>query len=145
MKIEGPRRTESKTTSKTSKTKSSGGASFSKHLSGSSSGEDSLSELSGGVGGVMGIDALLSVQGAGDATEGGSGNRSRMLSRAASILDDLEEIRMGLLLGELTVGQLENLAKRVETQRENLDNPELLELLDEIDMRAQIELAKFGR
>jgi len=142
MKIEGPRRTDTGNVSKTSKSKSSSGTGFSQHLS-SSEGSDKKVSAASGVGGVMGIDAILSMQGAGDATE--QGRRMRMVTRADSILDELENLRMGLLLGELTVSQIENLAERVKTQRENLTDPQLLELIDEIDMRAQIELAKLGR
>jgi len=89
------------------------------------------------------VDALLAVQEVGDATSGGGNARAR--AWGADVLDRLEEIRLGLLTGSIPVDRLENLARLVARQREaNLD-PRLSAVLDDIELRARVELAKLGR
>jgi hypothetical protein len=65
-----------------------------------------------------------------------------MKSRASHILDELERIRIGLLTGTLTVGDVVNVADVVAQHREKIMDPRLTAILDEIDLRAQVELAK---
>ena len=49
---------------------------------------------------------------------------------------------MGLLTGTLTVGDIINVADVVASHREKVVDPQLTSLLDEIDLRAQVEIAK---
>ena len=58
------------------------------------------------------------------------------------MLDNLEEIRLGLLLGTIPVSRLEQLAQLVRAQREQVNDPKLTAILDEIELRAAVELAK---
>lgn len=89
------------------------------------------------------IDALLAAQSVGDATDREA--RRRMIRRSESILDKLEEIRHALLLGTITESQLNSLALLVRSHRDTIDDPRLAGLLDEIELRAEVELAKFSR
>lgn len=82
------------------------------------------------------IDPLIGLR---DATDR-SGGRSR--KRAEDILDRLEEIRIGLLEGGIPRGQLEALDQLVREQRDQVVDPRLSEILDEIELRARVELAK---
>lgn len=86
------------------------------------------------------VDALLAVQAAEDPTAGAT--RKRVRKRADGILDELDKIRMAMLNGNLTVGHMIDIADVVASHRENITDPGLTSILDEIDMRAQIELAK---
>jgi hypothetical protein len=86
------------------------------------------------------IDMLLAVQGADDPAQRAA--KGRMVSRASNILEELDKIRMGLLTGTLTVGQVIDIADVVASHREKIMDPRLTAILDEIDLRAQIELAK---
>ena len=47
-----------------------------------------------------------------------------------------------MLSGTLSVGNLIDIADVVASHRERLKDPQLCSLLDEIDLRAQIEIAK---
>lgn len=97
---------------------------------------------SGGVhstGSVSALDALLALQQSGDALD--SPKKAAML-RAKSLLEQLEAVRDGLLSGQLSGDRLKQLVGLVDQQREAIDDPELSAVLDEIDMRARIELAK---
>jgi hypothetical protein len=86
------------------------------------------------------VDALLAIQGAEDPTQGAS--RKRMRHRADTILSELDKIRMAMLGGNLTVGHMIDVADVVASHREKVSDPVLTDLMDEIDLRAQVELAK---
>lgn len=89
------------------------------------------------------VDSLLDVQAAEDPTERAA--RQRMQQRAHSILDELENIRVSLLTGTLTIGQMLNIADIVASHREKISDPQLVEIMDEIDLRAQVEIAKMRK
>lgn len=90
-----------------------------------------------------GVDALLLVQAVDDATEREA--RKRLVHRGEEILDKLEEIRHGLLLGAVPKETLAALAESVRTRRESCQDPRLAALLDEIELRAEVEIAKLSR
>ena len=60
------------------------------------------------------------------------------------MLDELEQIRLGLLLGAIPRARLEQLAQMVRARREQLDDAKLIAILDEIELRAAVELAKLA-
>ena len=86
------------------------------------------------------VDALLAVQGAEDPTERAA--RQRMRHRADTILDELDKVRVAMLSGNLTVGHMVDIADVVASHREKITDPALTGIMDEIDLRAQVELAK---
>lgn len=86
------------------------------------------------------VDALLAIQGADDATQGKA--QRRMRQRADTILDELDKLRGEMLGGTLTVGHVIDIADVVASHREKITDPGLTAILDEIDLRAQVELAK---
>lgn len=88
-----------------------------------------------------GIDALLALQEVPDAVSG----RAKARRRAESVLDRLEELRMALLFGELPVSLVERLAQEAAELRTTTTDSRLQAVLDEIELRAQVELAKLGR
>ena len=94
----------------------------------------------GALGGVRGLGALLLAQESGDAMEGRQKNRKR----ARELLDKLEELRMGILAGKISPAQLRALAQTVAAERAQMEDPELAALLDDIELRAAVELAKLG-
>ena len=58
------------------------------------------------------------------------------------MLDRLEEIRTGLLLGSIPRSQLHELAQVAQQTRESFVDPALSDVLDDIELRARVELAK---
>jgi hypothetical protein len=88
------------------------------------------------------LDALLALQGSGSGTSEEAEKKSK--KRAADLLDHLDEVRIGLLTGELPPGILRQLSQTIASRREAALDPGLAEILDEIDLRAQVELAKLG-
>jgi hypothetical protein len=93
--------------------------------------------------GFTDLNTELALQDAPDAPRGRA--RKRAQERGNMMLDHLEEIRMGLLLGTIPMAKLEQLAQLVRAKREQIDDPKLLAILDEIELRAAVELAKLSR
>jgi hypothetical protein len=117
--------------------KRAGGPDFKSLLS---IGENDAAEPVHGASAVGGLQALLLAQESGDAMEG----RRRNQQRAQTILEKLEELRMGLLTGTLSEQQLRQLEHLITQQRATVDDPALNALLDDIEIRAAVELAKYG-
>ena len=65
-----------------------------------------------------------------------------LLLACSTCASALESIRIGLLTGTLTIGDVINIAVVVASHREKIMDPELTSILDEIDLRAQVEIAK---
>ena len=95
----------------------------------------------GGITGVASVDALLALQAVGDPTE----RRRRAVGRASRILDVLDEVKIALLEGALNPGALDRLVSAVRDEREGTEDARLESILDEIEIRAAVELAKHGR
>jgi MoaA/NifB/PqqE/SkfB family radical SAM enzyme len=87
---------------------------------------------------ISSVDAVVGMQEITDDTKDERGAKNR----ANLILNKLEDIRMGLLLGEIPKSNLEELSKVLEVARENSVDSKLLEIIDDIELRAKIELAK---
>lgn len=64
--------------------------------------------------------------------------------RGRELLDRLDEIRLGLLLGRIDRGTLEALAARLREGRARTGEPGLDRAIREIELRAEVELAKYG-
>ena len=134
MNIDGLGRIRATTGSKAPRAGGRSGDDFGKLLG------DSAGKAAVGRSGSVGIEALLAAQEAGDGLHG----RSRGKARAEALLDKLDELRCDMLAGSVPVGRLRAIADLVATQRESVDDPKLAGILDEIDLRAQVELAKLA-
>lgn len=84
---------------------------------------------------------LLSVQELGEPID----ERRRAVLRGEDILDRLDELRHGLLLGTFPPEKLDNLLAMVRQQQSNVVDPNLREILSDIEIRAAVELAKLGK
>lgn len=138
MKISGPDSASKVSgTKKTGKTGSTGGAQFGSLL-GTEETEAPAHTAATGV--IAGIDSLLAAQETDDPAQRAA--RKRMKARGEDVLKQLDKIRIGMLTGTLSVGNLLDIADVVASHRERINDPQLSSLLDEIDLRAQIEIAK---
>jgi hypothetical protein len=87
---------------------------------------------------VATLDALLALQEVGGPLE----RRRKAVRRAGKILDILDEVKLALLDGALPASALDRLLVVVREERGGADDPRLQSLLDEIETRAAVELAK---
>ena len=117
----------------------SGGGDFATALHEESSATGGHGAVGGAVG-IGGVSTVLALQAAPDSTERRA--RRKAVERGDAMLDSLEEIRLGLLLGTIPLGRLEQLAQMVRARREQVNDPRLTAILDDIELRAAVELAK---
>lgn len=90
--------------------------------------------------GATGIEALLALQSVDDALYA----KRKAVKRGNQLLDTLESIKADLLLGQVSEGRLNQLMVLIgQARQRNL--PGLDDVLDDIELRARVELAKFGR
>jgi hypothetical protein len=99
--------------------------------------ESAPSARAAGLGGVNSLDALLALQ----QLDGPLERRRRATGRANRILDVLDEVKLALLEGG-GGGSLDRLVDAVRQERSATDDPRLEGVLDEIETRAAVELAK---
>ena len=88
--------------------------------------------------GVNSVDALLALQ----QLDGPLERRKRAVGRAGRILDVLDDIKIALLDGEVGTAPLTRLVEALREERSNTEDARLEGLLDEIETRAAVELAK---
>jgi len=91
-------------------------------------------------GGVASLSALMALQGVETATE----RRRRAVRRGSGLLDRLDELKLALLAGETGESTLRRLSDALREQNPDDLDPGLAGVLNQIDLRAQVELAKAG-
>jgi Class II flagellar assembly regulator len=87
------------------------------------------------------IGALLSLQSEDDVTE----RRRRATRRSNTLLDQLDGIRISILSGGVSRDQVAALSSTLREYRDQVDDPGLNAILDDVELRAQVELAKLER
>ena len=85
------------------------------------------------------IDALIALQ----AVEDPAAGKKRQMRRGRSLLDVLEALKADVVTGRVSEGHLNQLMVLVSQARERSE-PGLDALLDDIELRARVELAKRG-
>ncbi len=123
------------------KKKSSSGQSFSESLREVS--ENEPVSNAGSVSGVGPVGAILAVQEVPDSMEGRS--RGLIIGYGDDLLDRLEDIRIGLLLGGVSKDKLAELAQQMRQKRQEVNDPKLTEIINEIELRSEVEIAKLTR
>jgi hypothetical protein len=68
--------------------------------------------------------------------------RRRAVGRAGRILDVLDDVKVALLDGEVSPDALDRLVVAVREERDDTEDARLEGVLDEIEMRAAVEMAK---
>jgi hypothetical protein len=91
---------------------------------------------------VATVDNLFILQ---EVAEDLSGRRKAAVKRGDNMLDRLDDIRIALLTGSLPRGQLESLRRMARERGDVLNDPLLQAVLDEIELRVAVELAKLDK
>jgi hypothetical protein len=87
-----------------------------------------------------GIDALIALQGIEDPVE----RRRRAVRHGTRALDALDELKIGLLTGDIDQGVLLRLKAVAADLKDGSGDDRLDLVLSEIDLRVAVELAKAG-
>ncbi len=136
MKVEGPSKSQGAAQSKKASKADRAGNIFGEYLAaGAQEAAPAKATQS-----IAMVDSLLAVQGAEDPTARAARKRARQ--RADTILGELDKVRLAMLGGKLTIGHMVDIADVVASHRDKITDPALTAIMDEIDLRAQVELAK---
>ena len=87
---------------------------------------------------ASGINPLLALQEVSDEET----RRQKAMQLGQTQLQALERLRQALLMGAVPVAALTQLKNALPAQREKVDDPRLKDILDEIELRVAVELAK---
>lgn len=87
---------------------------------------------------ITALDSILTLQSMDDSTSG----PSKGVAHGEQLLDLLDSVRDGLLSGGIPRATLNRLATAVSRRHETFADPKLQVVLDEIELRAKVELAK---
>ena len=88
------------------------------------------------------IDALLTLQGV---DEDPVERRKRSVVRGRGALDVLDDLKIGLLMGNLEPSTVNRLRDAAASLKSSSGDPGLDTVLSEIELRVEVELAKAGR
>lgn len=120
--------------------KSEGGDSFSSYLQKTaSSGSAPIS----GTGNIAVADAIFATQMVGNEEE--REMRRKMVKRGQQLIEKLEEIRDSLLAGHISKERLIDISRMVKERSINASDERLNEIMAEIELRVEVELAKLTK
>jgi hypothetical protein len=91
---------------------------------------------------AAGIDALLALQGI---EENPTERRRRSVARGKGALDVLDDLKIGLLSGNLNSSTVSRLRDAAANLKSSSGDPGLDGVLSEIELRVEVELAKAGQ
>ena len=124
------------------KSESSSVATFSEHLK-QTSNVSLENEVSSDNASVSGINSIIAAQELSYDSENKA--RKQLTDWGHQILDSLDEIRHGLLIGSIPMDHLQNLAQALRARKLSISDPHLIKIINEIELRAEVELAKLTR
>lgn len=138
-KVQSPKTAEA---GKKRKAASADGPNFRAHLQ---TGSDSVQETAApaGTAAISPIQSVLAAQEAGDHEEADA--RRELFRHGDDLLDRLDELRHDILTGAVSRNRLENLTRRLRARRSTVTDPKLIEIINEIELRAEVEIAKLSR
>ena len=123
----------------TKRASSVGGVEFAEALAkAEAAGHVVATEAASSITGLSGIGGLLGAQ----EVDEREARKRKEIKRGRLTLDALAGLRDALLMGALPVATIENLQRIVDQERAANPDPLLGDILDEIELRAAVELAK---
>lgn len=141
MKITGPGTSRTAGVQKKGKAKSTDAGRFKAHLKNAAAEEATAASPVTAAAPIAALDALIGIQ---EVPTSNEEKRSKNIRRGHDMVAMLEEIHLALLGGGLPEGRLQAMARLVAQERERIDDPALNALLDDIELRLRVELAKAG-
>jgi hypothetical protein len=87
------------------------------------------------------ISGLLALQAAGGELE----RKQRAMRRGRGILDGLDKLKLQLLSGGVSASDLLTIRSALRQQKDQVDDPGLQDVLAQIELRAEVELAKLAK
>ncbi len=133
MEIKGTSRVETSAIRRKSSAAPTGGGTFKV-----SDSAEPHAQIVAGPGPIAALDSILALQDMGDPADG----RSKGVTHGEQLLEILDSVRDGLLAGGIPRATLNKLAVAVTRRHDAFADPRLQDVLDQIELRAHVELAK---
>lgn len=114
------------------------GGAFRQHID---EGASSAPAASMGTAPLAALSSLLAIQEVPDPTVG----KRRAVQHGDTLLDELKDLQVGLVQGWVSEDKLRSLSQMLDQPRPAIDDPELNQVIDDIELRAAVELAKIDR
>ncbi len=92
-----------------------------------------------GVSALTNLDALMTLQEIDDPLE----RKKRAVKRGHNILDSLSQLKASMLAGKVSSADLHKIVEHLRS-RDASSDPQLNDILAQIELRAEVELAKLG-
>lgn len=89
------------------------------------------------------VDSIFAVQEVPDAIDERS--RKVLAQYGDDLLGRLDELHLAILAGVISKDKLAELAQKLRAKRQASDDPRLNEIIEEIELRCEVEVAKFTR
>ena len=89
---------------------------------------------------VSSTNMVLSIQSVSEEEIG----RKKAYKQANQTLDALDDLKKSILLGDISEHQLKHISDKIEQMRTETNDPKLRQILDEVELRAAVELAKLN-
>jgi len=134
VEIKGPGKVETSSVRRASRPAGAGSSTFTI----ADAPEAARGQIVSNTGPLTAVDNILMLQGVDDTLSG----RSKGLVHGEELLDMLDEVRDGLLSGGIPRRTLNRIANAVSKRQDGFADPKLQNVLDEIELRAKVELAK---
>lgn len=138
MKINGPGSVRTSAPRRKSGAEGAAAGEFASHMG---TVQQSVGSSVSGAPQIASVGALIALQSTGDVTQSANG---REVDRAEDLLDSLDQIRVGILTGSMSRGSLTAIVHRLDERRREGVDPRLVSLIDDIELRAKVELAKLS-
>ncbi len=141
MKVSKVTRGKASSVSRNKKVASGNGAQFAEQLSKAAGVAESSAAAEISALGPM--EAMLALQEvSGNIDEQG---QRKLQHYGEDLLDQMEDLRRQLLTGSISKDDLARLAGKMRAHRRETNDPNLNEIIDEIELRAEVEIAKLTR
>lgn len=138
MKIDAPGSVRANSVRRTGKSQNGARGEFAKHISADI---DTAPVAGGSAAQVGSVEALVALQQAPDATQR---TKPPEQKHAEDLLNRLDQIRFGILRGDLSPIDLQALVTSLAERRREGGDPRLIAIVEEIELRAKVELAKLS-
>ena len=120
--------------------KTTGGTSFAEYLNNIS---NNKTQQVSGTSGISVTDAIFAAQMVNDEEE--RQIRQKLVKRGFSLLEKLEEIRDAILLGYISKEKLIEISRMIKEYQVESNDPKLQEIMSDIELRVEVELAKLTK
>lgn len=139
MKIDAPGSVRANSVRRTGKSRNGASGEFAKHIS---AGTDTAPVAGGSSATQVGsVEALVALQEVPDAAKQ---TKPPEQKHAEDLLARLDQIRLGILRGDLSPIDLQALVASLAERRREGGDPRLIAIVEEIELRAKVELAKLS-